>query len=166
LAIRDAFAVLARRWNWKSALFGALLRAHLFFAANLTGGRRAAVSAALAEFTYRVALCGVWGSLSERARRYEPAWLATGLLAAASHAVEYAVHSLRGTPNLRAGMIASVAFTLLSTSFNLYAMRRGALLAGEEGSTLLRDMARMPALVAGFVESVALAPKHLRRKMF
>ena len=34
---------LIRRWNWKSALFSPVLRALIFFFANLTAGWRAAL---------------------------------------------------------------------------------------------------------------------------
>jgi hypothetical protein len=46
---------------------------------------------------------------------------------------------------------ASVVFTALSTLFNLYAMRRGALIVGAGRGSLLEDLRRSPALLADFL---------------
>ena len=80
-----------------------------------------------------------------------------GVLPGASHSIEFVVHLLRGTPNLRTSLIASVSFTMLSTLFNLYAMRRGALLVGAEGGSVGADLRRMPRLIAGFLAAGPIA---------
>ena len=61
------------------------------------------------------------------------------------------MHLMRGTMKLRASIIASVCLTAISTLFNLYAMRRGALITGEGQQSLGNDFKRMPRLIAGFV---------------
>lgn len=161
---RHPYESLVRRWNWKSALTSALIRGGVFFTANLSAGLGPAVGAMLAEFAYRTLLSGLYGSVLEKLRAAEPAWKATLaamlLLPACSHAVEFGVHWTRGTPKLAVSIAASVSFTILSTLFNLYAMRRGVLLIGSQRQSFAADMAVMPRIIAGFV---AAGPLHLWR---
>jgi hypothetical protein len=148
--------LLVRRWNWKSALFSSMIRALIFFFANLTAGWRAASGAMLAEFIYRGITAGFYGALTQAFREAEPQWAAGVavmiLLPLVSHSIEISVHLLRGTPKLLTSLIASVCFTVISTLFNLYAMRRGVLVVGEGGSASVgSDMRRIPAMIGGFV---------------
>jgi hypothetical protein len=46
-------------------------------------------------------------------------------------------------------------FTILSTTFNLFAMRHGALIVGRERRSLLSDLAVMPRLVVMFITTAA-----------
>ena len=48
-----------------------------------------------------------------------------------------------------------MAFTVVSTAFNLYAMRRGALVVGADGASLVTDLCRMPRLVLSFLAAAA-----------
>jgi hypothetical protein len=80
------------------------------------------------------------------------------LLPLANHSLEFFVHWMRGTPKLVPSIVASVIFTALSTLFNLYAMRRGALIVGSGRKSLGEDLLRMPGLLVGFV---TLVPNHL-----
>lgn len=157
----DPRRALIDRWNWKAALFSATLRAMLFLCANLTAGWKAATAAMLAEFIYRACCSGFYGALTQAFSKAEPAWTAAiasaVFLPGASHSIEFVVHLLRGTPNLRTSLIASVCFTVLSTLFNLYAMRRGALLVGAEGGSVGADFRRMPRLIAGFLAAGPIA---------
>jgi len=95
--------------------------------------------------------------LTQAFRSVEPAWTEAltvlVLLPLVSHSLELALHLARGTPKLVSSMIASIAFTEISTLFNLYAMRRGALVVGAEGSSMASDMRQVPRLIAGFVAS-------------
>ena len=158
--VRHPYEYFVVRWNWKSALTSAILRGGIFFAANISAGWHAAVGAMAAEFAFRTVTSGFYGALTQAFRRAEPAWLAAVvamiLLPIVSHSLEFLIHHLRGTPNLRASMIASVSFTAVSTLFNLYAMRRGALIVGEGRLSFWQDMRRMPGIVASFL---AAAPK-------
>ncbi|HET8549013.1 MAG TPA: hypothetical protein VFL57_13445 [Bryobacteraceae bacterium] len=157
--VRHPYRNLIRRWNWKSGLSSALIRAAIFFSANVTAGLRAAVGAMVAELAYRAIISGFYGTVTEALRRAEPAWrtavVAMVLLPSANHSIEFVIHWLRGTPNLRASIVASVCFTALSTLFNLYAMRRGVLIVGEERRTFIDDMRMMPRVIGSFV---ALGP--------
>lgn len=142
-------------WNYKSALFSSTIRALLFLLANLRSGWQAATGAMLAEFIYRAISAGFYGALTQSFRRVQPAWKGTlGALLAVpllTHSIEFTIHYLRGTPNLKTSMIASVCFTLVSTSFNLFAMRRGALVSGHDAWSIADDMRALPSLIAGFL---------------
>jgi hypothetical protein len=161
---------IARRWNWKAALLSSSVRALIFFAANLPAGPHAALAALLTELAFRGVASGFYGALTEAFRFAEPEWaaalVAMILLPLTGHSVEFLVHLLRGTIKLRTSIIASVCFTAVSTLFNLYAMRRGALVTGEGQQTLSSDMKRMPRLIAGFLVSWPLAAwRFLERRL-
>jgi len=159
--VRDPFGRLIRDWNWKSALTSTVLRAPIFFFVNLAAGRKAAVGALLTELVLRSLTSGIYGSLTEALRDAEPAWLAglaaSILMPVANHSLELLVHWLRGTPKLANSILASVCFTVFSTLFNLYAMRRGALIVGENQQSLAQDFRRMPRLIGGFLAVGPLA---------
>jgi hypothetical protein len=146
---------LGRKWNYKSAIMSSAMRSTLFFTTNLTAGFDAAAAAMLTEFVFRFTTAGFYGAATQAFRRVEPPLHGTIgaaiLLPAVAHSLELVVHWARGTPELAASLIASVAFTALSTSFNLFAMRRGALVVGADGSSLLTDLSRVPRLVIAFL---------------
>lgn len=149
---------LVARWNWKAALLSSLVRGLLFFAVNARSGWRAATGALLAEFCLRAVTAGFYGALTQAFRKVEPVWHGTVAalicLPLCAHSLELAVHWVRGTPNLVASILASAAFTVLSTSFNLHAMRRGAFITGHEAAPLGKDLLAVPGLVVGFFGSV------------
>ncbi len=157
LVLRHPWRYVARRWNYKSAAMSSLFRATLFFAVNLSAGLGAAAGAMAAEFGFRFATAGFYGALTQAFRRAEPERAATlavmGLLPLVGHSLELALHWSRGTPRLADSIIASVLLTAFSTGFNLFAMRRGALIVGEGSRSLAQDLALMPALVASFLLS-------------
>jgi len=145
------------RWNYKSALFSSVLRALIFLAANARFGLRAATGAMLAEFIYRALTAGFYGAMTQSCRKIQPPWKGTlaalTLVPLFTHSIEFTIHYLRGTPNLKGSMIASVCFTILSTSFNLFAMRRGTLVSGREAKSIGEDMLALPRLIGGFLSS-------------
>lgn len=151
----DPWRELILRWNWKSAVFGALIRGGIFFLTNLSAGRNAAIGAMLAEIAWRLVVTGFYGAFIQSLRRAHPAWQATIMTSLAlpifNHSIEFAIHYLRGTPKLKASIIASVCFTCISMLFNTYAMRRGYFVVGPEGRPIGRDLAAIPKIVAGFV---------------
>jgi hypothetical protein len=73
------------------------------------------------------------------------------LLPCVSHSLEFLVHWLRHTPKLGLSITTSVAFTAISTAFNLYAMQRGALIVGHGSRPLQEDLKRVPGLIAEFL---------------
>ncbi len=153
--------LLIEKWNWKSAFFSSTIRAALFLCTTLTAGWRAATGAMLAEFLYRGLSSGFCGAVTQAFSGAEPAWAAAGttaiLLPAATQAIESVMHVVLRTPNIRAGLIASILFTAISTLFNLYAMRRGTLLVGSESGSIGADLRHVPALIGGFILAGPLA---------
>ena len=151
---------LVRLWNWKSAVLSALVRGSIFFAVNLQAGPRAALGAFMTELALRAITAGFYGALTQSFRRVEPVWVASLtamlLLPLLAHSIELLVHYWRHTPNLLSSVMASAAFTVLSTQFNLFAMRRGALIVGQDSQPLSRDLRRVPGLIARFVASGVL----------
>jgi hypothetical protein len=153
--LRDPVPALVHRWNWKSALFSSSCRSAVFFLANLSSGMDAATGALLAEFLYRSISAGFYGALTQEFRKAEPRWAATlvalMLIPGVSHLIEFFLHWARGTPNLRTSILASLAFTFISTSFNLHAMRRGVLVVGHGAQSLGHDMRSLPATIWTFL---------------
>ena len=80
-----------------------------------------------------------------------------------SHTLEIVVHVARGTPELARSIGASVAFTVLSTAFTLFAMQRGALVVGPGRAPLTDDLRRTPRLIAAFVLALIRATGTLCR---
>ncbi|MEX2300662.1 MAG: hypothetical protein WD733_06980 [Bryobacterales bacterium] len=151
---------LLQRWNWKSALLSSLVRGGIFFSTNLRFGLDAAAGAMLAEFCLRSITSGFCGALTQAFRSVRPAW--KGMLAVlvllpiANHALEITVHWLRGTPDLFLSIAVSVGFTVFSTSFNYFAMRRGVLTVGQGSQGLGQDLAQMPGLVWAYCGAIGV----------
>ena len=145
-------------WNYKTAVLSACVRAGLFFVATVEAGLTAAAGAMLAEFVFRFVASGFYGALTQAFRRVEPQALGTAgallLVPALGHLGEFLVHSWRGTPNLTTAITASIGFTCLSTAFNLFAMRRGALIIGAGQRPLLEDLRALPRLLVLFVAAI------------
>jgi hypothetical protein len=146
---------VGQRWNYKSAVLSSLCRALIFFATNLSAGGEAALAAMTAEFCLRFSTAGFYGALTQAFRGVHPprhgTLAAIVLLPFVAHSLELLVHWWRATPELLASVGVSVAFTMLSTWFNLFAMRRGVLVVGAGGRSLWEDLRAMPRLVAAFV---------------
>lgn len=160
--VRHPVERLVRRWNWKSALLSSASRAVLFFGTNLSAGLDAAVAAMLTELIVRGGTSGFYGALTQAFSGAAPRWAATltalVVLPLTGHALELLVHWLRGTEKLAASIAVSCLFTIVSTLFNLFAMRRGALIVGTGRASLGQDLRRMPRLIAAFIaEPVRLA---------
>ncbi len=142
-------------WNWKSAVVSAVCRASIFFAVNLSVGLDAALAAMQVEFLYRIVAAGFYGSLtqyfsqlpSERTATIAAMCVVPGL----AHLVEFAVHAWAGTPVLGWSLAGSVAFSLVTTRFNLFAMRRGVLTVGHGSASWWHDIKAIPMLVVAFV---------------
>ena len=153
--LRHPVRNLIRRWNWKSALLSSLFRAAIFFFTNLVAGWHAAVGALLAELALRAATSGFYGAVTEAFSEARPTWAAMAaamvVLPLVTHSLEFLVHWLRGTPKLGLSIGASVIFTALSTSFNVYAMRHGVLTVGGESKSLREDFGRILPLLGQFL---------------
>ena len=152
---------LIRRWNWKSAVLSALTRGALFFFANLRAGVSAAIGAMLIEALFYITVAGFYGSATEAFRKARPAWLATAMMMfvmpAINHSLEFALHWSSGTKKLTTSIIVSVAFSMLSAMFNLFAMQRGAFIVGAERQSLLEDFRQTPRIIFDFLTFVPRA---------
>lgn len=159
LLARHPWRHIVQRWNYKSAITSSLFRGALFFSTNLTAGLAAATGALSTEFWFRFITAGCYGALTQAFRRVEPERMgqlgAMIVLPLVGHSLELLVHWLRGTPNLTTSVGVSVLFTIFGTSFNLFAMRRGALIVGEGSSSLLDDFKRIPGLLGEFLLSTS-----------
>lgn len=148
-------------WNWKSAFVSAVCRALIFLAVNLPAGLDAAVRAMLIEFVFRAAAAGFYGALTEAFARRRPSagttLAALVVVPGVAHTMEWLVHSAAGTPRLLRSLGASMLFSLLTTLFNLHAMRRGALIAGRGARSLRDDLRDMPVLAASFAAAAVAA---------
>lgn len=177
ISVGDVFRSLGQhplqivtRWNWKSALLGAVLRASFYFTVYKASKESWLVTftAVLLELSFRFFTSGISGSLVQSFRRATPAWLATLIVTISlplfSHTVEYITHYSQehffsdvfaaSENNARQKAFAiSVLFSVLSALFNLFVMRHGVLLvgAGEETKSFWSDMKHIPFLIAEFV---------------
>jgi hypothetical protein len=152
--------LLVRRWNWKAAFSSSIIRAMIFFFANVTAGWRAAVGAMAAEYAYRAITSGFYGAITQHISEAEPEWQAAIaamiLLPLSSHSLEFLMHWLRHTPHLKTSIISSMTFTVFSTLFNFYAMRRGTMVVGKDSASVAEDLRAMPRVLGGFLAVVPL----------
>jgi len=148
------------KWNWKAAFFSSLIRGFIFLFANLRSGWKAAAGAMLAEWLFRACTSGFYGAITQKLGEVEPEWEgmagAMVLLPILSHSLEFLVHWLRHTPHLKVSLISSITFTVFSTLFNLYAMRRGTMVVGRNAPSIGADLRAMPRVIGGFLAALPL----------
>jgi len=150
-------------WSWKAAAFNAVLRALLFFASNLRSGRGEATKAMLVEAVFAVFAAGLIGAISQQLRRAEPLWATALLVWAGLPGVmllaQLAVHHLARTPHRGGGLLGSFCLSVVASAFTWYAMRRGALLGGDDQTPVLHDVKALPGISLDFVLAI---PRALR----
>lgn len=182
ISISDVFGSLAShpaqiitRWNWKSAMLGAVLRASFYFTVYNASKESwlVTLTAVSVELAFRFFTSGVSGSLVQSFRRAQPIWLATLFVSISlpifSHAVEFITHYAQekyfntvfaaSENNARQKAFAvSVLFSILSALFNLFVMRHGVLLvgAGKETKTFWNDLKLIPSLIVEFLTFLPL----------
>jgi hypothetical protein len=154
--VRHPVEMLIYRWNWKAALLSGIMRSMIYLFTHIKEGWRAALGAMSVEFAFRVVTSGASGSLVQAFHRAQPVWLSTlcvmFLLPAISTIIEFTLHTLNGDANKGKAIIISITFSILSAIFNLFAMRRNALLVKDKDSQSFgRDLAKMPGIVAEFL---------------
>jgi hypothetical protein len=146
---------LISQWNWKNAVFTALVRGAVFFATNLVAGFPAAARAFAVDALFRVPLSGVYAAITQALRSAQPRWAVLLVIGVAvpsfGHTVEFLVHRLFETPELRVSILASLIFSAASTLFNLFSMERGVFLVGATARPFREDLRRLPALLLDFV---------------
>lgn len=163
-------AQIITRWNWKSALLGAMLRASFYFTVYKASRESwiVTMTAVVVELSFRFFTSGISGALVQSFRRATPAWLAMLVVSITlpifSHSIEFITHYVQETyfdtifaasaNNARQKAFAiSVLFSAISALFNLFVMRHGVLLvgAGKETNTLRDDFKKIPFLIFEFV---------------
>jgi hypothetical protein len=154
--VRHPIEMLIFRWNWKAAVLSGTMRSMIYLVTHIKQGWRAALGAMSIEFVFRVIVSGASGSLVQSFHRAQPVWLSTlcvmFLLPAISTIIEFTLHTLNGDVKRGQAIIISITFSILSAIFNLFAMRRNALLVKDKDQqTFARDMAKMPSIVAEFM---------------
>ena len=152
---------LIYNWNWKHAVFTAVVRGGVFFATNLVEGWPSAVRALVVDAAFRVPLSGIYATISQALTPAQPRWavlvVIAGLVPAASHAIELLVHWLMATPQLRTSVLVSVALSVMSALFTVFSVRRGAFIVGETARPFWQDVRCLPGLLVDFL----LAPARL-----
>jgi hypothetical protein len=145
---------ILRLWNWKNAVLSVALRGPIFLAAAARLGWKSAITALCVEIIFCVVTAGFYGAVVQSLKDAEPRWLTAILLAGAIplifQVLEYWMHWLRGTPHLHIAAIVSFFAAAIAALFNWYAMRRGTLLVGGEGTGFGRDLRRLPLLLLRF----------------
>jgi hypothetical protein len=119
-----------------------------------------AIGVTVALSLFRFVFGGVNGAIIQSYRRVQPAWHAVLtvplFLAALSHVMEFIVltgyDSLFGSIPKTNAILYSVIVSIISAIFNLFAMRRGALIVKDESmQSFWRDLVRMPWLIFEFI---------------
>ncbi|MEO8042487.1 MAG: hypothetical protein ABI646_07755 [Acidobacteriota bacterium] len=154
--VRHPIEMLVWRWNWKAAVFSGLLRSMIYLFTHLKEGWRAALGAMSVEFFFRLIVSGASGSLVQAFHNAAPVWLATLcvmiMLPAFSHMIEFTLHTLNGDVNKGKAITISIAFSIISAIFNLFAMRRDALLVKDaRAQSLGQDLRKLPKIVGEFM---------------
>ncbi len=141
-------------WSWKAAACSAVLRAATFFLTNLRSGRWEATKAMLVEALFAIFAGGLIGAVSQQLRRARPLWATAVLVWAGLPGLmiiaQFAVHRIAGTPHLGAGLITSFGLAAVASAFSWYAMRQGAMLGGNDETTVGHDLHVLPGIVLGF----------------
>lgn len=158
------------RWNWKSALLGAMMRASFYFTVYQASKEAwiVTLTAVLVELSFRFVTSGISGSLVQSFRKATPAWLAMTVVTVSlpifGHSVEFFTHYIQEAyfasifpPSINSSrqkaFAISVLISVLSALFNIFLMRNGVMLvgAGEETKSLWSDFKSIPQLLAEFV---------------
>ena len=151
----DPFQFLVTGFNWKTALWSALIRSMLFCAILFRGGWRAAIIAMSAEALFRIVVSGLFGSIMQALRNAQPQWQAffysAVVLPGIVQIAEYGVHCWMGTSKLFGTTIASLVMTVVAGLFQWHAMRRGAMLVGVQSLSFAEEMKAIPGLVGSFL---------------
>jgi hypothetical protein len=151
----DSKVMVARLWNWKSAILSMILRVPVFAAAAIRRGPGTVAAAAFTEALVCGFNAGWYAAVVQAIRNRKPVWL-TALtigvgLPAIGQIIDYGVHAWRGTPHHTAAVIISTFLGAISALFNWYAMKRGTLLVGGEGSSFSDDLRGLPLLIGRFL---------------
>ncbi len=149
------FYYFVLHWNWKSALFAAINRGTIFFVATMRRGRAEMSVAVLVEIIFSCATSGIYAAFTQAMRFAQPGWLAACIVAlgipSALYGFDYMAHLYTGMHHVGPAVTFATGLSILSTLFNLFIMRRGAMVVGEDSQPLWRDLIRIPVLLIQFL---------------
>jgi hypothetical protein len=164
--ITHPWEVFIECWNWKAAVLSGLFRGVAFAVpmARLTGD--GAIRGVFIEMGFRIAIAGFWGSLLQRYRNAQPAWVAgvavAVVLPAAAHCLEFAALRAGHATHIKTGMVVSVVISIGSLLINLGLMRRDLLITGDHTQSLNADLRCIPgalaAMLAGACDRIKRRP--------
>lgn len=150
-----------RCWNWKAAALSCILRTPVYVITTFRHGWQAVTLAAVVEAGFSAGAAGVYAAFTEAVRYAEPeyavALLLLVILPSVTLVLDALIHYVTRTPNLLAGVLLSLAVTIVSSAFNWYSMRRGTLLVGPGGRSFSSDLASLPMLIARFIAEPFIA---------
>jgi hypothetical protein len=153
--LSNPFYYFIQHWNWKSAMFGAINRGTIFLVATMKRGRVEMSVAVLVEILFTCATAGIYAAFTQAMRFAEPEWLGTCVVAlvipGALYGADYFAHVWTGMHNVSPAVGFATGLSVVSTLFNLFIMRRGALVVGEGSQPLWRDLIRIPGLIVQFL---------------
>jgi len=153
--LENPFYYFIQHWNWKSALFAAINRGTIFFVATMKRGRLEMSVAVLVEVLFSCATAGIYAAFTQAMRFAEPEWLGASVVAlvipSALYGIDYVLHVWTGMHHVRPAVGFATGLSVVSTLFNMFIMRRGAMVVGVDGQPLWRDLIRIPVLLAQFL---------------
>jgi hypothetical protein len=151
--VRYPLSLLAD-WNWKAAVFSAMIRGCIFFATNFRAGKQQAIRATLVELVYATLAAGFAGAITQRLRHAVPVRITAAVVCIGIPcmmlSLQALAHTVMRTPHMRTGVIASFLFASVATAFNWFSMSRGAFVTGE-GRSFLKDLILVPRLLGQFL---------------
>ena len=143
------------------------MRTPVFMTVAATMGGRAVAVAALIDISFRTVVAGFSGALTQylstTERRRLAALTVVVFVPVGSQAAESLVHWGAGTPHLTLALAVSGGMTMVSSAFDLYAMRRGVFVVGGESAGLMDDLLRLPALIRDALGAVLRQPAHTKQ---
>ena len=163
LALLHEPSLFIRHWNYKGAILSSAFRAPIFLITYLAAREslKLALAAAAVQFVFRFLFAGLTGYLIQAMRRVEPAWKAAVsillVVPLVSHLFEYGVqsgfvHFTETADYTDKAIVRSICFSIFSSLFAFYIMRRNVLIVGEhESRSLFSDISRLPKLVWDFM---------------
>lgn len=153
---RHPWEIFVLRWHWKAALLSGIMRGSIYFFTHITLGWRAALSAFSLEFLFRTINAGITSSVGQVLRLARPKSLVNLIVMVMfpiyGHIVEYTLHTINGDQNVNRSIVITMTFSAVSALFNLFVMRRGAMLVKDKDQQpLLHDLKKMPLIMIEFV---------------
>ena len=120
----------------------------------------------IVEAVYAIFAGGLIGAISQQLRRAKPLWATAFLiclgLPGLMTLVQWGIHRLARTPHQGAGLFISLCFAALTASYTWYAMRCGAMLGGDNATTVWHDLQSLPRISLDFL---LLTPRYLRAQL-